>query len=352
MARLVMELTNRCNLRCHHCFTARHAATGELPFAIVEQVLRDGKACGIDQVCFTGGEPTLYRQFPALLRRVCAAAYGFSFVSHGGTFPQIYPLLLEARPWLQGVTFSLDGAREATHDQLRGPGAYRRVLRAASICVVKGLPFTLNMVLTAQNWQEVAAMVELAARLGSGGVRFGYLMPTPETARHGLDLAPQARRQVEAEIWALRQQAAVPVGMAPGYYSASPFFPCAPLEGEEYNLDYQGNLTLCCQVSGYAGGTPGTDVIGNLHTMSLAEAVARFHQRVATYLADKQDRVRRGAFGELDHFPCWYCVQYLDKVPALHHIPGHPWAQGAPPSTPGRQHADVSAAGPAAPAGG
>jgi hypothetical protein len=109
-----------------------------------------------------------------------------------------------------------------------------------------------------------------------------------------------------------------------------PFFSCAPLELEEYNLDYRCNLTLCCQLSGYAGGTSGTDVIGNLRELSLAEAVARFHQRVAIYLADKRERVRRGAFGELDHFPCWYCVQYLDKVPRLHHFPTHPWAQGAP----------------------
>ena len=27
MARLVIELTNRCNLRCLHCFTARYAVT-------------------------------------------------------------------------------------------------------------------------------------------------------------------------------------------------------------------------------------------------------------------------------------------------------------------------------------
>jgi MoaA/NifB/PqqE/SkfB family radical SAM enzyme len=253
------------------------------------------------------------------------------------TFPQIYPLLLQSRPWLQGVTFSLDGAREATHDRLRGQGSYRRVLRAASICVVKDLPFTLNMVLTAQNRHEVAEMVGLATRLGSRGVRFGYLMPTPDTALRELDLAPHARREVEAEIWELCQHAAVPVRMAPGYFSPSPFFPCGPLAGAEYNLDYRGNLTLCCQLSGYAGGTPGTDVIGNLHDLSLAEAVARFRQRVATYLADKQDRVRRGAFGELDYFPCWYCVKYLDKVPRLQHIPAHPWAQGEQTAAPRRQ---------------
>ena len=68
--------------------------------------------------------------------------------------------------------------------------------------------------------------------------------------------------------------------------------------------------------------------MGNLHEMSLAEACARFRQRVATYLADKQERVQRGEFSELDHFPCWYCVKYLDKVPWLRHVPQHPWAQG------------------------
>jgi MoaA/NifB/PqqE/SkfB family radical SAM enzyme len=293
----------------------------------LDKVLQDGHGCGITHLSFTGGEPTLHRQFPAILRRVGTAGYTFSFVSNGLTFPQIVPLLLQHRPWFLGVTFSLDGAREATHDQLRGAGSYRRVMRAASVCVVKNLPFTLNMVLTAQNCGEVAAMVQLAARLGSHGVRFGYLMPTPDTAQRGLDLAPSARRAVEAEIWQLQQHAPLPVAMAPGYFSADPFFPCGPLTLEEFNLDYQGNLTLCCQLSGHAGRNAGTDVMGNLRDLSLAEALARFRQRVATYLSDKQAKVERGAFGGLDHYPCWYCLTYLHKVPWLDHFPQHPWAQ-------------------------
>jgi MoaA/NifB/PqqE/SkfB family radical SAM enzyme len=127
------------------------------------------------------------------------------------------------------------------------------------LLVVTEIPFTLNMVLTAQNRHEVGAMVGLATRLGSKGVRFGHLMPTLETALRGLDLTPSERREVEAEIWRLQSQAAVPVAMAPGYFSAAPFFPCAPLILEELNLDYQGNLTLCCQVSGHSGTNVGTD---------------------------------------------------------------------------------------------
>jgi MoaA/NifB/PqqE/SkfB family radical SAM enzyme len=43
MARLVIELTNRCNLRCLHCFTERHAGTDDLPLAILDTVLHEGK---------------------------------------------------------------------------------------------------------------------------------------------------------------------------------------------------------------------------------------------------------------------------------------------------------------------
>jgi MoaA/NifB/PqqE/SkfB family radical SAM enzyme len=349
MARLVIELTDRCNLRCQHCFDERHAATGELPWAIIETVLRDGKSCGIGHLAFTGGEPTLHRQFAAIVRAVCAADYSYSFVSNGLTFPQLYPLLIESRAHFRGVTFSLDGAREFTHDRLRGRGSYRGVMRAASLCVVRQLPFTLNMVVTAQNRPEVAEMVELAARLGCGGVRFGWLMPTPATAQRGLDLPPSEWRAVEAEIRRLRQDAPLAVSMGPGYYSVSPFFPCAPLELEEYNLDYRGHLTLCCQLSGYAGGTLGTDVVGHLQEQSLAEAVGRFHQRVAVYLADKRARVGRGAFGELDHFPCWYCVQYLDKVPGLGRFRQHPWAHALAPSREGASDDHVGSPGATAP---
>jgi MoaA/NifB/PqqE/SkfB family radical SAM enzyme len=200
-------------------------------------------------------------------------------------------------------------------------------MQAASICVFKDLPFTFNMVLTAQNRHEAEEMVSLAKSLGSRGVRFGHLMPTPETAMRGLDLSFQERLQVEAEIWRLQKRAGVSVGMAPGYFSESPFFPCAPLELDEFNLDYRGNLTLCCHLSGYSGSNHGTDVIANLHEVSLAEACERFRRRVAVYLADKRNRVSRGEFGDLDHFPCWYCVKYLGKATGLKNMGQHSWAQ-------------------------
>jgi MoaA/NifB/PqqE/SkfB family radical SAM enzyme len=200
-------------------------------------------------------------------------------------------------------------------------------MRAASICVLKELPFSLNMVLTAQNRGEVEEMVSLAERLGSVGIRFGHLMPTRDTALRNLDLTPAERREIEDQIWRPKKTASIPVGMAPGYFSEAPFFPCGPLELQEYNVDYKGNLTLCCQLSGHSTEANAFDVIGNLNEMSLAQACARFRQRVATYLEDKRNRISRGEFTELDHFPCWYCLKYVGRTAWLETFPNHPWAR-------------------------
>jgi MoaA/NifB/PqqE/SkfB family radical SAM enzyme len=323
--RIVVELTNRCNLRCGHCFEYRHAATSELSLDIIDILVRDGKDCGIEQLSFTGGEPTLHHAFSEIVRRTCQGGYTFGFVSNGSTLPHIYPLLLRHRQSFNGVTFSLDGAREETHDRLRGKGSYRDVMSAASVCVFHNLPFTFNMVLTSQNRNEVQEMIQLGRRLGSRAVRFGHLMPTPDTARRELDMTPEERHETETEIWKLKERSKLPIGMAPGYYHETPFFPCGPLVSEESNLDCHGNLTLCCHLSGYSGSRPDSDVVANLRDTSLAEAFARLQKRVAVYLTDKQERVRSGEFTDLDHFPCWYCVKYLGKTDHLRSMSGHNW---------------------------
>lgn len=167
MARLILELTNRCDLRCPHCFDDRHAATGDASLALVDTILASAKSCGIDQIVFTGGEPTVHRQFGTIVGKVADAGYGFGLVTNGRKFEVVAELATRYRAAFRGVTFSLDGAREATHDHSRGRGSFRRVMRAATRAFFSKLPFTLNMVLTTQNRGEVAEMVDLAAKVGS-----------------------------------------------------------------------------------------------------------------------------------------------------------------------------------------
>jgi MoaA/NifB/PqqE/SkfB family radical SAM enzyme len=271
MGRIVIELTNRCNLRCAHCLEGRHGGNGDLPMDIIEALLRDAKTHGFEELAFTGGEPTVHRRFFEVIAKAAEAGYTFGFVSNGWNFPQIYARLLPFRDRLAGITFSLDGASEATHDSLRGKGSYRRLMRAMSVCVVKDLPFTLNMVLTRHNVAEVGALVDLATRLGSRGVRFGHLMPGGNRA---LEFTLGERQAVEERIGQLRAVTSMPVVLAPGHYTTA-LFPCGPLNGQEFNVDWHGNITLCCHLSGYGQDAGNGDVIGHLGEIGFSEALAR-----------------------------------------------------------------------------
>ena len=325
MAKIVIELTNRCNLRCHHCFTGRHGGNDDLPLPVLRHILNEAMDNGFDTLSFTGGDPTVYRHFEEALRLTFEAGYDFGFNTNGWNFIQTYPILLPYRDQLSVITFSLDGATETTHDRLRGKGSFRRVLKAMSICVIKGIPFTINMVVTAHNQHEIGEMAHLATRLGSRGLRYGHLMPAPITTAQDFDLSPWERKKVEAEIRHLARQYPIPIAIAPGFHTTD-LFPCAPLNMQELNVNCYGELTKCCHLSGHGDGVGQDDIIGNLQDMRFSDAYQRlvqeneqFHQKKLTHLAN-------GSFADSDFFPCWYCSLSYRKVDWLRELPEHPWS--------------------------
>ncbi len=281
---------------------------GDLPLAVLDTLLRGAKARGFEELAFTGGEPTLHPRFFEIVERTAEAGYTYGLVSNGWNFPHVYSRLLPFRDQLAGITFSLDGATEATHDALRGTGSYRRLLQAISVCVASDLPFSLNMVVTRRNRTELAALAELGAALGARGVRYGPLMPGGDPT---LELTLEERRASESAIRALQPGSPIPVALAPGY-ETDELFPCAPLNLEEFNIDWRGNLTHCCHLSGYADS--GTDIVGNLRVLSFSEAWSRLRAANARFIREKQTRQAAGRLSEADRFPCLYCCGYFNKL--------------------------------------
>lgn len=323
MSSLIIELTDRCNLSCQHCPAGRHGGRGELDLALFDRMLEQASAYGIDQLSFTGGEPTLHRHFPDFLQRTVAAGYRFGLVTNGWVVAQRLEQWLPYRDWLNVITFSLDGARETTHDAQRGAGSFRRVMQAASACMWRALPFTFNVTLTRRNWREAGEVVELATRLGSRGVRFGHLLSTPLTAAMDLVLSPAEVRAVDRYLDDWQALHDFPVARSPS--SPTPeLFPCAPLQGEEFNLDWQGNLGLCCHLSGL-GATGAEEIAGNLWTLSLGEALERLQLIRQRLHADKRRQQAEDRWQDNDDFPCWYCIRHFHKVNWLQRQPDHPW---------------------------
>lgn len=324
MLKLVLELTDRCNLHCQHCFSGRHGGRTELDVNLIERILGEARTVGFTAVSLTGGEATIHRQFLPIVDAICSAGYTFSINSNGWNFVKLYPKLLPYREQLRTITFSLDGATTPIHDEVRGQGSFRRVLQAMSVCFIQQIPFGINMVVTAHNRHEVAAMVTLATTVGAQALRFGHLMPVVETTDRGWDLSPWERKVVETEIWQLRASAALPITMAAGSYTTD-LFPCAPLNGQSANIDCQGNLTKCCVLSGHGEGVGTGDIIGNLYEMSFTAAWEQVLAENERFRAAKVAHLRSGTWQDTNFFPCWYCSNHYGKVDWLATRPQHAW---------------------------
>ena len=316
--KLIFELTNLCNFSCVHCIRDEDGPKHYLSLEIIEKVLREAAAYrSFVLAVFTGGEPTIHPRFADVVERVAGHDLSFGFVTNGWHFDRVCRQIEPFKSHLRAVNFSLDGAREETHDALRRrPGSFRRVMQALSLCRFHGLSAEINMVVTTVNRSEVEEMALLAGRLGCEALNYAHCQPTPDALAAGLVLSPRERRRLEADIADLQKTFQLEIGLAGDHYQESLFYQCPQLQMRELNVDYRGYLTACCMLSNYRGGAPDTDVVADLHQVSFFEAHRRLVAKIAELNAEKIDRLATLDPTEADHFICSHCLEHYQKLAA------------------------------------
>ena len=347
LRRLTVELTNVCNLHCSYCLrdddALHHQPARDLPVDLFATIARDAReAMGIAQVAFTGGEPTLHRDFGAILQTVAGLSLSCSFVTNGWHFARVWPLLVEHRPAVTHVAFSLDGATREAHDGWRGRGSFDRVVQAFTRCRAGGMPFTVKATLRRDTAADLERLALFAARMGAAGLSVAHVMPTSAAVGDASALTVEERAAAEREVTLLARIFRMPITLDVGYYNTAAEAPCSPLAGSSANVDYRGQLTLCCNLSGFRGAQGQADVVGDLTREPFAAAYGRL-QRLAAAQADKRLAAlaaleRAGETADLaTGSPCLFCLSTLDKTPwtatvgpATVHRPASPQPKAMP----------------------
>ncbi len=223
-SRLIVTVTEACNLRCAHCITDAPARTrgGQartLPRWVVDAL---GEAFAhVDQVAFThGGESITAPIFADVLRAIAAARAGrpgraqIHLASNGMLLD---PARLQALVdlGLSSLMISIDGATAATNDRIRVLGRLDQTLahvRAAVALRARGadLRVGLSCVIGASNVAEVPALARLAADLGVDWLKLEETYPATPFARHDR-LAPDDAAVIAAVAGARDALAGTPV---------------------------------------------------------------------------------------------------------------------------------------------
>jgi MoaA/NifB/PqqE/SkfB family radical SAM enzyme len=197
---VAIDLTNRCNLKCVHCYWWKQDHPGELDDARMISLMRQLRRSGLRAAILYGGEPTLR---PAICREageIFDATLAFTNGTNG--FPHI-----GNGQWI----LSLDGPREV-NDALRGKGVYdlavRNLMRAAK-------PPLVHMTISRMNQGHVERFVREMIKLPVRGIGFSFF--TPERGSVDADYTiPLAERDlVVGEILRLRRTCGKRVGFTP-----------------------------------------------------------------------------------------------------------------------------------------
>jgi pyrroloquinoline quinone biosynthesis protein E len=140
---------------------------GELTTAEWQRVFSEAAALGVVQAHFSGGEPLLRADAPAIIRHARDLGL-YTNLSTGGT------LLTEAlagelrAAGLDSLQVSLQDSDAESSDRLAGGApSFEKKIRAARLVKATGFSLTLNVVLHRQNIGRLEAIIALAETLGA-----------------------------------------------------------------------------------------------------------------------------------------------------------------------------------------
>ena len=322
MPRLTIELNNVCNLDCTHCFRNIYRGGAEnkdlfLPLELLDKILGEAKPLGYQHVGLTGGEPPMHPRFGDALEIIARQGYTYHFLTNARNFSKTLAALNTPlrRAQLAGISFSLDGATEATHDSIRGPGSYREVVTAIATCQALGIESSIITTVNRANRHELDQLALLGAHLKVKRQVFGHQNPTAHNVGEDLVLPLSEWRAVERDVARLMGEFRHNIYMAVGFYTEY-FLPrCAPLLLDDLNVDYRGRLTLCCQLSNYRDAKgDGEDVVGDLRRQSLPEAMSRLMDLVNRVHHERLALAADAQRAESLHYPCLVCIDRFRKT--------------------------------------
>jgi MoaA/NifB/PqqE/SkfB family radical SAM enzyme len=330
---LTIELTNVCNRTCVHCIRNKVDPPEFLPLALAREILVQAEALGFRTICFTGGEVALYPHLEELLALVVEHGFTFSLVTNGHRFQKkVLPFLRASknREKLETVCFSLDGTTVETHDALRGPGSFREVLEAATLCKLAHIPFSLKSFISNFNKEELTDLALLGADLGTKDHGFLHSFPSPRLLKEGVIPSPGELHKIAEWIAnnlakALKHRISVE-----GYGSRTVLFTCQNVL-RNTNVDFQGNLILCCNLSHVTQGEGipssfGQEWLADLKETPLKEGIIRHFQGLAQLM---EARLRdMDDLEGLTYIPCYWCFKHFGKLDWLRDFPESPWAAG------------------------
>lgn len=164
---VVWNMTNRCNLRCKHCYIDaedRHYKE-ELTTEEAREFICDLGKMRVPVLLFSGGEP-LIRKDLFLLGELASEQGLRPVISSNGTLIDDEIAKKIKKAGFQYVGISIDGM-EKTHDEFRDQqGSFKAALRGIRACLDNGVKTGIRFTVNKYNMADLPAILDLVEKEG------------------------------------------------------------------------------------------------------------------------------------------------------------------------------------------
>lgn len=209
----LLEVTNRCNLRCRFCFADGGKDDNDPSLDELKEAVRDiVRQCGKVLLQLSGGEPTLRGDLPELVRFAKEAGCSYVQLNTNGIRLAQDPAYAEALrdAGLDIVFLQFDGTRDDIYETLRGGPLLETKLEAIRVCSALRVGVTLvPTVVKGVNDDNLGELIALAASLAPG-VRGVHFQPVSYFGRYPENPGDGDRYTLDQLMADISEQAGIP----------------------------------------------------------------------------------------------------------------------------------------------
>lgn len=202
-ARILWEVTGRCNLNCRHCLYFEHGKqvsedlTFEQMLAILDEISIDGS---IRFLWLSGGEPLMRKDIVALCGEITKRGLVPSLSTNGTLLTEERAVTLY-RAGVRYVHLSLDGADAPTHDYLRGTsGAFERTLQGMDYLYGAGIQTGASCMVTWNNVDDIPKVIRLGQRHHLSVLSFYLIAPIGRGQHTAYERELELMEKIEAVL--------------------------------------------------------------------------------------------------------------------------------------------------------
>ncbi len=201
---VVWNLTNKCNLKCKHCYEWKKEHDGELNLEEKKDVVDQLDEMKVAALAFSGGEPTICPDFFSISEYVNKTSIYHSLATNG-TFLSKDTVQRIKNLGYAYVQVSVDGDKK-THNHFRGSNCYDRTMEGIDNLLDADVTASIATTLTKYNKDQIFDMIDLAKKKGVCGFNLYKLVVTGRATKE-LDVSPQFKDQLYGKLvkWFLQE---------------------------------------------------------------------------------------------------------------------------------------------------